>query len=166
MQMRLEQSVAASPAATWSVIGEQFGAISQSVVAILDSHLDGPPAVGAARTCRTAAFGPVAPGVIVERLTVFDPPNRHLEYEAVEGMPSFVTQAVNRWSVEAAPDGDSLLRVHATLSLKIWARPLGPLLRLQMRTASKQALEEVTHRIETGQPHPRKSAARSAAAGS
>jgi Polyketide cyclase / dehydrase and lipid transport len=162
MHMRMEQAVAASPLAAWVVIGEQFGAISESVTAILSSQLDGPPTVGAVRTCRTAAFGPIAPGVLVERLTVFDRDSRRLEYEAVEGMPGFVVRALNRWSVHEGPDGTAVVRVHATLHLKPWARPLAPLLRLRLRPASRQALQELTHRIETGRPHPRKDVALSA----
>jgi Polyketide cyclase / dehydrase and lipid transport len=159
MDLHSEHPVAAPEAAAWAVVGEQFGRISETLVAILDSRLDGPLAPGTSRTCRTAAFGPVPSGEIVERLTVFDPQRRRLEYEATGGMPSFVTAAVNRWSVHPATYGTSLLRVHATLTLKPWARPLGPLLRLRLRSASRQALEELTHRIETGRPHPRKAAA-------
>ncbi len=162
--MYLERPVAAAPAAVWAVVGEQFATISESLVAILDSRLNGPLAPGSSRTCRTAAFGPVPSGTIVERLTVFDPQLRRLEYEAAEGMPSFVTTAVNRWSVHPVADGTSVLRVHATVTLRPWARPLGPLLRLQLRSASRQALEELAHRIETGRPHPRKAAATAAAA--
>ena len=87
------------------------------------------------------------------------PAGRSLEYEAAEGMPSFIVRAVNRWSVHTGPGGTCVVRVHATLTLRPWARALGPLLRWRMRAGSRQVLDDLRHRVETGLPHPRKAAA-------
>ena len=159
MEMRAELRIDARPGAAWAVIGEQFGQVGDWACPITDSSIDGPPGAGVVRTCHIAGFGPVGPGVITERLTLFDPAGRSLEYEAAEGMPSFIVRAVNRWSVHAGPGGTCVVRVHATLTLRPWARALGPLLRWRMRAASRQVLDDLRHRVETGLPHPRKAAA-------
>jgi hypothetical protein len=80
-----------------AVVGERFGEIGAWASAITESVLDGPPAVGRVRTCQVAGFGPIAAGVIKERLTEFDPQTRSLSYEAAAGMPWFITGAVSRW---------------------------------------------------------------------
>jgi Polyketide cyclase / dehydrase and lipid transport len=125
---------------------------------ILESQMSGGPSVGSVRVCRIADLGPFPAGTIAERLTVFDPEDQRLVYEAVHGMPGFVCRAVNRWSVHPAPGG-CVVRVHATLTLSARARPLGPLLALRVRGESRRVLDDLRHRVQTGRPHPRKVAA-------
>ena len=105
MEMRGELRIDARPGVAWVVVGDQFGRVGEWACPITGSSIEGPPGVGVVRTCHIAGFGPVGPGVITERLTVFDPADRSLEYEAAEGMPSFIVRAVNRWSVHAGPCG-------------------------------------------------------------
>jgi hypothetical protein len=85
MEMRAELRIDGRPGAAWAVVGEQFGRVGEWACPITDSSIEGPPGVGAIRTCRIAGFGPVGPGVITERLTLFDPAGRSLEYEAADG---------------------------------------------------------------------------------
>jgi hypothetical protein len=158
MQMRAELQIDALPDAAWAVLGDQFGQVGEWACPIIESSIDGHPGVGVVRTCRIAGFGPVGPGVIAERLTVFDPDGRRLEYEAARGVPSFIARAVNRWSVHPGPGQGCVVGVHATLALRPWARALGPLLRWRMRGESRQVLKELAYRVETGRPHPRKAA--------
>jgi hypothetical protein len=53
-------------------IGERFGDFADGASRIRASSLDGEPAVGAARTCQVAQFGPFAPRAVKERLLAFD----------------------------------------------------------------------------------------------
>ena len=132
------------------MVGERFGEIGAWASAITESVLDGPPAVGRVRTCQVAGFGPIAAGVIKERLTEFDPQTRSLSYEAAAGMPWFITGAVSRWSVHAGPGKGCTVRIHATLTLRRAARPLGPVLRWRMRADTRRALAELRLRVESG----------------
>jgi Polyketide cyclase / dehydrase and lipid transport len=159
MEMRAEVVVDASAEDAWAVVGERFGQIGEWASAITESAMDGMPRVGAVRTCHVAGFGPVAPGVIKERLTGFDQQARSLSYEAAEGMPGFVVHAVNRWSVEPGPGGGCTIKIHATLTLRWPARPLGPVLRWRMRADIRRVLAELRCRVKTGRAHPAKAAA-------
>jgi hypothetical protein len=99
MEMRAEVVINAPGEDAWVVVGERFGDIGEWASAITESVVDGPPAVGRVRTCQVAGFGPIAAGVIKERLIEFDPEARSLSYEAAAGMPWFIAGAVSRWSV-------------------------------------------------------------------
>jgi hypothetical protein len=154
MEIRAKLVINAPAEDAWAVIGERFGEIGQWASAITDSVMDGPPAVGRVRTCRVAGFGPIAAGVIKERLTEFDPRARSLSYEAAAGMPWFIAGAASHWSVHAAPGSACTVRIHATLALRLAARPLGPALRWRMRADTRRALAELRHRIEAGHPGP------------
>jgi hypothetical protein len=154
MEMRAEVAIDAPAEVAWAVIGERFGDIGEWASAITESVMDGPPAVGRVRTCQVTGFGPIAAGVIKERLTQFDPQARSLSYEAAAGMPWFIAGADSRWSVHAGPGSACTVRIHATLTLRPAARPLSPALRWQMRADTRRALAELRHRVETGHSAP------------
>ena len=73
MEMRAEILINAPAGDAWEVIGERFGDISEWASAITESAMDGLPRAGRVRTCHVAGSGPAAPGVIKERIVVFDP---------------------------------------------------------------------------------------------
>ena len=143
----------------WALVGEAFAAMGTWATPVVTSTMDAPAAPGSVRTCHIRGFGPVAPGVVKERLARFDPAQRSLSYEWVEGRPSFIVQAINRWSVHSLEEGRCAVRVHVTLTLHPMVRPLEPLLRWWMSRDARAVLEELAYRLETGTPHPRKLAA-------
>ncbi|MEP7023054.1 MAG: SRPBCC family protein [Actinomycetota bacterium] len=154
MELRAELVVNAPAQDAWVVVGERFGEIGEWVSAITGSSMDGRAAAGQVRTCHIAGFGPIAPGVIKERLVGFDPEARSLSYEPIAGMPRFIVCAVSRWSVRDGPGSGCTVRIHATLTLRPAARPLGPVLRWRMRADTRRVLAELRHRVETGRPRP------------
>jgi len=81
MEIRAELVINAPAEDAWVVVGERFGQISEWASAVTGSAMDGQPAVGRVRTCQVAGFGPIAAGVIRERLIRFDPDARSLSYE-------------------------------------------------------------------------------------
>ena len=111
MELRAEIMINAPADAAWAVVGEGFGQIGQWAVPITASSMDGELAIGAIRTCQVASFGPFAPGVVEERLMVFDPNAMSLEYDSTAGLPAFVRSAVNRWSVHAQSEMTCLVRM-------------------------------------------------------
>src|SRR5215831_8394388 len=126
MEMRAELVIKAPAQDAWVVVGERFGEIAEWASAITESFMDGPPAAGRVRTCQVAGFGPIAAGVIKERLIEFNPQAGSLSYEAAAGMPWFIAGAVSRWSVHAGPGSACTVRIRATLALRLaagrWAR--------------------------------------------
>jgi hypothetical protein len=105
MKMRAEVMVQVPAGQAWALVGEAFGEIAAWAAPISASSLDTPAAPGSVRTCRIRGFGPVAPGVVRERLTRFDPAQRSLSYEAVDGLAWFIIRAVNRCSVHVHDPG-------------------------------------------------------------
>jgi len=154
MEMRAEVVINAPAEDAWAVIGERFGDIGEWASAITESVMDGSPAVGRVRTCQVARFGPIAAGVIEERLTGFDPEARSLSYEAAAGMPWFIADAASRWSVHPGPGSACTVRIHATLALRVAARPLSAALRWRMRADTRRVLAELRHRVEAHHPGP------------
>ena len=154
MEMRAELVINAPAEDAWVVVGERFGDIAGWASAITESVMDGPPVAGRVRTCQVAGFGPIAAGVIKERLIEFDPQARSLSYEAAAGMPWFIAGAVSHWSVHAGPGSACTVRIRATLALRLAARPLSPALRWRMRADTRRVLAELRHEVEAHHPDP------------
>jgi hypothetical protein len=159
VELRVAAEIAAPAAAAWRVLGERFGQVGEWATPIIASSLDGEPAVGAVRTCRVSAFGPIAPGEVKERLVAFDAAAMSLAYEAAAGMPRFIASAVNRWSVQPLGEARCLVRSHATVELRGPMALLGFALTRRMEAEGARVLEELRHMVEHGRPHTRKVAA-------
>jgi hypothetical protein len=159
MDLRVEVEVNAPAADAWRILGDCWEHIGLWAAPITASVLDGELCAGAVRTCQIARFGPVAPGVIKERLLEFDADARALAYETIAGMPGFIGRATNRWSVHARPGGTCVVRSHATVTLRGPLTLVEPILKRTFRSNGARVLEELRHRVETGRPHPRKVAA-------
>lgn len=159
MNLLAEVEIEADAARAWHILGECWGHIGQWAVPITLSELDGPPCAGATRTCHTARFGPVPPGLIRERLVVFDAAARTFTSQSVEGMPGFVARAQNTWTVEERGDGRCVVRTEASVELRGPMRLFAPLLKLSFSRNGARVLEELKYRVEHGTPHPRKLAA-------
>jgi hypothetical protein len=161
MELRNEIVIEAPAEQVWHALGERFMHVGEWAAPITSSCPVGPsqPGVGVTRSCSIAPFGPVKAGVVKERLTKFDREGMALEYEAIEGMPSFVAHAMNRWSVVRIDEGRSRLRIHATLTLRGPMVLLGLVIKLQMQSGGAMVAEEFKYFVENGKPHPRKLAA-------
>jgi len=101
--------------------------------------------------------------VVRERLLAFDDAGRSLTYDAVEGMPSFIRHATNRWTVTEDGGQGCVVRSDVTMGLAWWMRPVAPLMAARLRRQARGFLEELAHVLATGRPHPRKAASSSAA---
>src|SRR5690349_2542172 len=124
MELRETVSVRVPADQAWALVGEAFGAMGTWATPVVASTMDAPAAPGSVRTSHIRGFGPVAPGVIKERVARLDPAERSLSYEWVEGRPSFLVRAMNDWSVhgpESARDspepGGCTVRWHSSMTL-------------------------------------------------
>jgi len=156
VELHSEIPIDAPAADAWAVLGEAFGDIGTWASAIAASSLDGPLEAGAVRTCDLASFAFMRGGTIQEHLDRFEPDGMRFAYTATDGMPWFIRQATNRWSV--TPDGPDrcIVRSHATVDLVGWFAPLQGLMRRQLSAGTAAFAEELRHRVEQGTPHPRK----------
>ncbi len=158
MDIRLHMDIDATPDRVWGILGERFMHVGEWAAPISRScgvnqkH----PGLGSVRECHTVGIGPIPPGRVRERLTAFDPAARSLAYEAATGLPSFILSAVSRWSVEPLGAARSCVRMHASFSLRWFARIASPLMRWQMTREGGRVLEDLKYFSEHGHPHPRK----------
>ena len=159
MELKAELIIEVPAREAWVVLGECWAHIGHWAAPITASFVDGPLRPGTVRTCHTARFGPVAPGLIKERLLAFDASAFSLTYEAAAGMPRFIARAVNQWSVHPLDDGRCLVRTHAKLTLRGPMALFTFLLERSFAANGARVLEELKHRVEHGLPHPRKLAA-------
>jgi hypothetical protein len=153
----IELDVPASEA--WRVLGEEFGSIGDWASGLRSSSLDREVEVGALRTCELRAFGPFPSGQIIEELLEFDRHAMKFTYAPTSGMPPMFETAKNRWSVEPLGDDRCRVKSHASIDVNWWALPLAKLFGRGIRSGVDTFAEELRHRIEKGQAHPRKLAA-------
>jgi len=165
MDMHFHIDIDAPASEAWRVLGEEFGAIGDWGVGIAASELIGDLGVGAGRTCEGEGWGPFPAGTVTEELYHFDREAMEFSYRATSGLPWFLTQGLNRWSIEALGPERCIVRSHATIGMVWWMWPLAPLMLLMTRSALKQLKEEVKYTVEHGRPHPRKLVSLTAQAG-
>lgn len=158
MDLRNEIAIDTPAGAAWDALGERFMHIGDWAAPIHSSCPleQGELGVGAVRACYIARFGPVKPGTITERLTMFDRGSMSFEYEALEGMPGFVARATNRWSVHPVDEHRCIVRIHAQLTLRGPVVLLHCLLKWQMQVGGARVAEELKYYLERGRVHPRK----------
>ena len=156
MELQAELIINAPARVAWTVLGQGFGKICEWAAPIVASSLEGELGPGAVRICHTARFGPVAGGVIKERLLAFDADSMSFTYESIAGMPKFIERATNKWSIHAVDEGRCIVRTHAFVRLRGPMVLLSFLLRRSFHAGGARVLEELRHRIERGEAHPRK----------
>jgi hypothetical protein len=167
MEMTAKVRVQVSADRAWQTLGTRFGDIAQWASPIKMSSLDvAAPRAGAVRTCHVGGFGPLGRMVVQERLLQYDDGARQLTYDALAGLPAFIQRATSRWSVTDDGPKACLVECRAALSLAWWIWPLAPLMVARLRRDATGVLEELTHTLETGHPHPRTVAARTGERGS
>ncbi len=163
MKIPHEVPVHAPAADAWQVLGVGFGHICEWAGSLSHSELEGDLGVGATRSCTGAGFGPIPPSLVVEELVHYDPDAMEFSYVARGGLPWFMVDAHNAWSVHARGDDRCVVRFSATFHMVWWLRFLEPLLVRMMAKDLAKMDEEMVYRIEHGVPHPRVLAAQAAA---
>lgn len=158
MKMKAEIVVEASAVEAWRVLGEGFGDVGELLTMLDRTTLDGELGVGAVRTVYFEGAKSVT-----ETLTVFDREAMALEYVSEDNQPPGIKRGRNHWTVEALGAERARIQSEITIDLSWWAWPLGPLMRLAMRSIIKKLSEELKYAVEEGVPHPRKVAQRQAA---
>jgi len=156
MDFRTEIKISASAEKAWDVLGQQYASISDWSASLVSSSLQGTLGVGAIRACKGVGFGPFPPGEVSEKLTKFEPENYEFSYVGLDGLPSFIKQVENTWSIESIDEKNCVVRSHASIVLAMWLRPLGWLLPWLLKRDMRLFTEELKYRIERGKPHPRK----------
>lgn len=89
---------------------------------------------------------------ISERLTKYDKENMNLAYQVMDGMPSFVTLALNDWTVVAINDSTSKLVMQAEFGSKgLMGTMMNGMMRKKMEKTLETVLDDAKTYAETGQ---------------
>lgn len=161
IELRTEVELDVPASEAWRVLGEGFGSIGDWASGLRSSSLDRDVEVGALRTCELRAFGPFPSGRIIEELLEFDRDAMRFTYAPTSGMPPMFETAKNRWSVESVGQDRCRVKSHASVDVHWWALPLAGFFGRGIRSSVNGFVEEMRHRIETGEAHPRKRASTS-----
>lgn len=157
MKLQSQIEVRADADAVWEIVGRRFAEIQNWARPVFASEGYGSPdtfpaAAYAGRTCDTT-IGPIR-----EALTEYDEKQRRISFDVTgDKMPKSMRSFRGGWRVEPSGAERTLVRVEATL---IIAPPfnllMGPMMKLRMGGALKQATQDLQHYVETGYPHPAK----------
>lgn len=145
--------VDAPAAKVWSVLTDEFGDadVWASAVHKADFQLSASgDMVGSQRVCETTL------GTLNETVVRYDAENMVFAYQA-QGLPPFVTKAVNNWTVTA--NGDDRAHVEMRLEMEMAADADPQMIegmKHQIGMTLTEATEELKHYVEAGTPHARK----------
>lgn len=154
MKIITTKELNAPASVVWQVFGERFGDVADWTDAIAKSTLDGELKEGAVRTCDLKAFGPVPAGKITEELTRFQPSERALTYNVLSGLPKFIHQIENAWTLHDLGDGRTRVQSIATFDIAWWMVMMIPVMRGQMGkglTAFVNELEAEVARVQAAE---------------
>ena len=122
----------------WQLVGPEYGDVAAWAHLVKTSSRT--PS-GDGRQCAVTGV----PGVsrLVERLTSYDDADRSLSYVVDDGMPSFVRESGNTWTVEPTGPRSSRVSATASISLTPWAALLAPVMRLAVAHVETRTLADL-----------------------
>ena len=142
--------------AVWATLAEDFGGIGKWASGVNASEGAGEGLRGAPHAERACKINAVGFSNARERILTYDETDHVLSYHVYEGVPGFVKNMVNTWTLTS--DGNQT-KLHVRTTMRAGGL-MGWMMRGMMRGATQNVLqnmsEEVKHYVETGEPHPRK----------
>lgn len=150
MEFKREIIIDRPVAKVWDILGNQFGEVYKWASGINHSESFGEPKLKQAHCNNRACELPS--GKIKEVILKFDPYNFELEYEVIEGFPSFVDSGINNWKLTNL-NGKTKVNMHLVIKTKgILGSIMGPIMKMQMNALTKSVLTDLKHYVETGKP--------------
>lgn len=141
----------------WRTVAEEFADIGDWSSSVISSECIGD--AGGAPICgvRLCKIDSMVFDEVKERVLVFDAENHVLKYQLYEGVPGFVHNFTNTWTMSSL-DGGTQVRLESNANATGFG---GFVMGGIMRSATNSAIEEmgtqVKYYIENdGQPHPEK----------
>lgn len=144
----------------WEIIGPGFDEAGKWSTAVDHSaghgeaKFDG--AVCDTRSCDLSAKGFNS---VNEKITVYDPSNKTMAFDVIEGMPGFVTYLNNHTVITDLGNGRSKAELQITMHMKPFMGTLmGGMLKKNLNNLIDSALDDLKIYAETGEPSDRKKA--------
>ncbi len=137
----------------WEKTAEDFGGIDKWIASVADvtfTPSDDGDSLGAERVC-VSPFGETH-----ETMVIYDEENLTFAYE-IEGLPPIIARGVNNWTITPINDRNSSIEMRLEVEFADMADDdMQAQFQTQIGELLGQAVEELKHYVETGQPHPRK----------
>ena len=154
MEINKEIAINKSVSEVWNLIGNRFS----------DAHLwarglthsegfgsagkDGAPCQN--RVCDVPGFG-----IIKEKIEKFDAKNQILSYSVIEGFPSFISSAVNTWTLKRLSEDKTLVSMKLSMKTRGFkGLIMGPLMKMQISKLTAGVVNDLKVYLETGSPSP------------
>lgn len=140
----------------WQVLAIDFDKIENWSSGVKRSVPQGKPLDGAkvgGRHCYLSAVGFTE---MDEEILIFDTQNHVLSYRLYNGLPGFVTRAVNTWRLSESQGGMYLTGRTEMHTTGIMGCVMRPMMQMSLNSAVKSMAEELTHYVDMGKPHPKK----------
>ena len=143
----------------WEVLADDFAGIGKWASNVSHSQGFGPQIGGSPYNIRACEITAAGFDDTKEEILEYNADDFVLKYELSDGLPGFVKDALNTWTLEEQ-NGGTLLSGHTTMQA---TGVMGFMMNGLMKGATRKALEnmcrELKYYVETGEPHPDKVAA-------
>ncbi|WP_298542949.1 SRPBCC family protein [uncultured Aquimarina sp.] len=140
----------------WSILAEDWAGIGKWSSGVSHSQGFGQPIGGSDYTIRACEITAAGFDDTKEQILEYDDQNYLLKYELADGLPGFVKDAINIWTLEETANG-TLIKGKTTMRA---TGIMGVMMKGIMKGATRKALESMTrelkHYVETGELHPDK----------
>lgn len=137
----------------WQILGKDFANPHKWASPVKHSEGKGKQIASLAcdeRACQTTM------GKVREKITHYSDEEHSLSWDIVEGMPPFVENARNTWSLRKLSDSKTILQIKMDVKLRSWAIFMFPMAKMMFNKLAVQLSEDFAYYAENGKPHPRK----------
>lgn len=140
----------------WTVLAEDWAGIGKWSSGVSHSQGFGEPIGGSAYSIRACEITAAGFDDTKEEILEFDSDNHMIKYVLADGLPGFVKDAINVWTLEETNEG-TLIKGKTTMRA---TGIMGGMMKGIMKGATRKALasmaRELKHYVETGELHPDK----------
>ncbi len=140
----------------WAVLAEDWAGIGKWSSGVSHSQGFGEPIGGSEYTIRACEITAAGFDDTKEEILEYDAENHLIRYKLADGLPGFVNDAINIWTLEETSEG-TLIKGKTTMRA---TGIMGWMMKGIMKGATRKALESMTrelkHYVETGELHPDK----------
>ena len=140
----------------WAILAEDWAGIGKWSSGVSHSQGFGEPIGGSAFSIRACEITAVGFDDTKEEILEFDMENHLIRYQLSDGLPGFVKDAINVWTLKETANG-TLIKGKTTMRA---TGTLGWMMKGIMKRATRKALEsmatELKYYVETGKLHPNK----------
>ena len=159
IQGRAQNHINAPVADVWAALAEDFAGIGTWASGVNHAEGAGRPVGGSLHSERACEIAATGFNDTKERILDFDTDRHVLRYQLYDGLPGFVENAENTWTLREERGGTRIVGVTEMRINGIMGKLMGGFMTRNTNRVLEHMAEELKHYVETGRPHPRKAKA-------